>query len=62
VNYEERITLGDHLTGDAKMSKTFSTIDIFVKATNLFNEPYEEIPGVPLPGRWIIAGLKLKLM
>ena len=62
VNYEERITLGDQLTVDTKLSKSFSYFDIFVKATNLFNKPYEEIPGVPLPGRWIIAGIKLKVL
>jgi hypothetical protein len=61
INYEDRITLGDHFTIDTKLSKSISKFNVFLIATNILNEPYEEIPGVPLPGRWIIGGIKLVL-
>ncbi len=62
INYEDRITLGDHFTVDTKISKGFSNFSVFVKASNLLNKSYEEIPGVPLPGRWIIGGVKFNVL
>jgi hypothetical protein len=32
---------------------------VFISGTNLLNESYEEITGVPLPGRWLWAGIEL---
>jgi iron complex outermembrane receptor protein len=32
---------------------------IFLKATNLFNSEYQEIEGIPQPGRWVEAGIRL---
>jgi iron complex outermembrane receptor protein len=61
-SYEDRITLGDHFTVDTKLSKNFSNLNVFVKASNLLNKSYEEIPGVPLPGRWIIGGVKYNIL
>ncbi len=62
INYEDRITLGDHLTVDTKISRSFTHFNIYVKASNLFNNSYEEIPGVPLPGRWIVGGIKINVL
>lgn len=41
---------------DLKTSKNISSINVFIDILNLFNKAYEEIKGVPLPGRWIILG------
>ena len=30
-----------------------------LNASNLLNADYQDIPGVPLPGRWLVAGLSL---
>ena len=62
INYEDRVTLGDHFTVDTKLSRDFEQFNLFVKASNLFNKSYEEIPGVPLPGRWIIGGVKFNIL
>lgn len=62
INYEDRVTLGEHFTIDTKLNRNFSLFNIFITATNLLNKSYEEIPGVPLPGRWIIGGLKLDIL
>jgi iron complex outermembrane receptor protein len=32
----------------------------FLSATNIFNVEYQEIAGIPSPGRWVEGGLKLK--
>ena len=62
LNYEDRLTLEDHFTVDTKISKNFSRFNLFISASNLFNKSYEEIPGVTLPGRWIISGIKFNLL
>ncbi len=62
LNYENRISLEDHFTIDAKLTKTFSNLNVFIKVSNVLDEVYEEIPGVPLPGRWIIGGVKINLL
>ncbi len=62
INYEDRITLDDNFTIDTKLSKNFQHFNIFLKVSNLLNNIYEEIPGVPLPGRWIIGGIKINVL
>jgi outer membrane cobalamin receptor len=32
-------------------------LDIDVTVENIFDARYEEIPGIPMPGRWITAGI-----
>ncbi|MCP5062935.1 MAG: TonB-dependent receptor [Ignavibacteriae bacterium] len=62
LNYENRISLEDHFTIDAKLTKTFSNLNVFIKVSNVLDEIYEEIPGVPLHGRWIVGGVKINLL
>jgi iron complex outermembrane receptor protein len=47
---------------DARLSRLFSPITVFLQGTNLLNQSYEEIVGVPLPGRWLWAGIEFKIM
>ena len=47
---------------DLSMRKSVSGIALFLNATNLFNTPYQEVIGVPQPGRWIWGGVEAKLM
>jgi len=47
---------------EAKVNKSFSHINVFVQGTNLLNQSYVEIVGVPLPGRWLWAGVELKVL
>lgn len=37
-----------------------SYIKVYFKADNLFNSEYQEIEGVPQPGRWLEAGMRLE--
>jgi len=44
----------------ARASREWKRINVFVDGSNLLNETYHEIAGVPMPGRWITAGFTLK--
>jgi len=61
VRYEDRINFQDFFLIDTQLFKNFDHFKLFVKATNLFNKSYQEVSGVPLPGRWITAGVKFKV-
>jgi len=58
LRYEDRINFENNFLVDTQLMKNIQNIEIFLKATNLFNKSYYEISGVPLPGRWIFAGVK----
>lgn len=60
-NFEDRVILEDHYTLDTKLIKDFYFLSMYLNVSNLLDETYEEIPGVPLPGRWIIGGIKLTI-
>ena len=47
---------------EAKVNKSFSHIHVFVQGTNLLNQSYAEIVDVPLPGRWLWAGVEFKVL
>ncbi len=47
---------------EAKVNKSFSHTNVFIQGTNLLNQSYVEIVGVPLPGRWLWAGVELKVL
>jgi iron complex outermembrane receptor protein len=61
LRYEKRVKFEDYFLTDLNITKAISHIDLYIKATNIFNIPYKDIAGVPLPGRWIIGGLKFSL-
>ena len=61
LRYENRITDDKNFLVDTQMKKSFVNIDVFVKATNLFNKSYKDFNGVFLPGRWLFAGVKARM-
>jgi len=58
LRYENRVNFEDAFIVDTQISRSFDQFEIFVKATNIFNETYHEVGGVLLPGRWLKAGVK----
>lgn len=46
---------------DARLTYLLSQFSFIVQGTNLLDETYEEVPGVLLPGRWLWAGIDVKL-
>lgn len=58
---KNRVGYKEYTLVDTKLSYRFRQIEAFVEATNLLDTEYQEITGVPMPGRWIQSGLKLNL-
>jgi outer membrane cobalamin receptor len=46
---------------DLRVSRPFGRATLFVDAANLFDERYQEVVGVAMPGRWMSAGLRFDL-
>jgi outer membrane cobalamin receptor len=44
---------------DLRASRRLGRFTVFVDAANLFDERYEEIAGIAMPGRWMSAGVKI---
>lgn len=57
VNQAERYALAD-----VQLSKSFGLhSQLYLQATNAFNTPYREIGTVPMPGRWLRMGLRIRI-
>jgi iron complex outermembrane receptor protein len=57
--WEERLGGEDHFAADTRIRRPIANGELFLEATNLFNARFSEIGGIPTPGRWVMAGLKL---
>ena len=44
----------------ARIARRVGRLDLFLDATNLLNESYTEVAGVPMPGRWLTAGVIIR--
>jgi iron complex outermembrane receptor protein len=54
LEYKHRtrsIGTADYALLDARVGRRFGAFDVFAEGTNLFNQSYQEIAGVPMPGR-----------
>jgi vitamin B12 transporter len=61
LRYENRVNAADYFLVDTQLYRYFNQLQVFIKATNLFNKSYYEVSGVPLPGRWVTAGVKFTI-
>jgi iron complex outermembrane receptor protein len=61
ATYKIKLSGTNYTLIDAKLSRMFSNLNVFIQGTNLLNQSYEEIVGVPLPGRWLWGGLEYKI-
>lgn len=59
--FQDRVNLASQFTIDTQLQKRAGSIEIFVRATNIFNRIYSDFSGVELPGRWLSAGLKYSI-
>jgi outer membrane receptor protein involved in Fe transport len=44
----------------ARVSRTLGRLDAFVEGSNLLDETYREVAGVPMPGRWLSVGVRVR--
>lgn len=61
VGIEQRYRQTAYPVWDMSMVHEYGRVQPFVQMTNLSNTGYEEIPGVPMPGRAFIGGVKVVL-
>jgi iron complex outermembrane receptor protein len=61
IRYEGRSGYDGHVLADTRISYRYTRVEFFVEATNLFDLTYVEAGWVPMPGRWVMAALKLNL-
>ena len=55
--YENRYNFDNYFIADLKLSRSFNNFDLSLSALNLFNKSYMDVSGIPLPGRWLKAGI-----
>ena len=60
LNYAKRVNGNSYFLLATRLVKKFGDSEIFIDGTNLFNTSYEEVGGVPMPGRWIKVGIKIE--
>jgi len=59
--YENRYNFDNYFITDLKLSRSFNIFDLSLSALNLFNKSYMDVTGIPLPGRWIKAGINCRI-
>jgi len=59
--FEDRVNSSDDFIVDSRLGYKISVFEMFLKATNLFNKSYRDMQLIPLPGRWISAGVTMTI-
>jgi iron complex outermembrane receptor protein len=59
--YEKRINSDGYFITDYKMFRNCGSFELYTSVSNLFNKYYADYSGVPMPGRWLVCGVKLNL-
>jgi len=60
VTYTQRADGRDYWVADLRVGRGFGRAEIYVDVANAFDEAYQEVKGVDMPGRWVKAGLRLR--
>lgn len=58
--YLQRINSGDYTLVDVHLQYNTGSWQVFADVNNLLDTEYSEVGTVPLPGRWVAAGLRFK--
>jgi iron complex outermembrane receptor protein len=60
VCFKDRENRDQYTITDVHVSKDIPWGMIFVDATNVFDIEYEDLPGIPQPGRWVTGGVRVE--
>ena len=60
ARYEKRMVHDSHVVVDTRLTYERGTYELFLEVTNLFDKEYVEAGFAPMPGRWIMAGVKIR--
>ncbi|UCF55711.1 MAG: TonB-dependent receptor [Deltaproteobacteria bacterium] len=61
ARYEERMVGDSHVVVDTRLAYNWRQYEVFLEATNLFDEQYVDAGFAPMPGRWIIGGVRFNM-
>ncbi len=62
IRYEDRLTGQQQTLVDTRLSWKNKKLSLFVDVTNVLDENYDDIPGVPMPGRWLKLGFEYRVL
>lgn len=60
ADWKRRIDRRSYWTVDTQAARAIRRTEFYVQITNLFNQNYQEIRGVEMPGRWLKVGVRLQ--
>lgn len=62
LRYKDRLEYDTSFIVDTRISWNHKNVTLFMDVTNLFNTFYTGVGTIPMPDRWILAGLNINLM
>jgi iron complex outermembrane receptor protein len=60
VTYTRRADGRDYAVADLRVAYPFGRAEIYADVANAFDQAYQEVRGVDMPGRWLKVGLRLR--
>jgi iron complex outermembrane receptor protein len=60
VTYTSRADGRDYWVADFRVGRAFGRAEIYGDVANAFDQSYQEVKGVVMPGRWVKVGLRLR--
>ncbi len=60
ANVKDRFDGQRYMLVGVELSRTFGRVAAFARASNVLNADYQEVAGVPMPGRWVTAGFTFR--
>lgn len=60
ARWEKRMANDSHVVVDTRLTYQWHTYEVFLEVTNLFDKEYVESGFAPMPGRWIMGGLRIR--
>jgi outer membrane cobalamin receptor len=60
AEWKRRFDGRHYWTVDAQLGRAIRRAELYLRVTNAFDEKYQEVRGVDMPGRWIKVGMRLR--
>jgi iron complex outermembrane receptor protein len=60
VRFTRRADGRDYWVADLRVARGIGRAEVYVDVANAFDEAYQEVRGVDMPGRWVKVGLRLR--
>ena len=60
AEWKRRVDGRSYWTLDAQIARPIRRVELYAQVANVFDEEYQEIRGVDMPGRWLKVGVKVR--